>query len=174
MLLFDLIDVNKLKRALVYVLMVVISMWLQTMIFARISFFGAKVLFIPIVVAAIAAMEGGVWGVVFGVICGCALDMSTLSSTVLFLVLCAVIGFGCGVLMDYFLNRRFVSFLILSAIVCVLTALCQMVPVWIFKDAALADLAPVAALQAVLSLPFAVPVYFAAKRIAAIGTNSRG
>ena len=174
MLLFDLIEINKLKRAVVYVFFLIISMWLQTMIFARISFFGAKVMFIPIVVASIAAMEGGVWGVAFGVAAGLALDMSTLSSTVLFLVLCAIIGFGCGVLMDYYLNRRFVSFLILSAIVCVLTAICQIIPVWIFKGARLGDLVPIAALQAVLSVPFAVPAYFAAKRIAVIGTNPRG
>ena len=47
-----------------------------------------------------------------------------------------------------------------------ITALCQIVPLWIFHGTALGALLRTALLQALWSLPFAVPVYFVAKRIA--------
>ena len=162
---WDLIDLEKIRRAILYLLAIGVTLWLQTSVFSRVAPLGVKPMFAPVIVAAIGLWEGGVWGAVLGLVTGAACDMALAGSTALFLVLLTLFGFFSGVLADYFINRRFFAFLLLSAAALLLTAACQIFPLWVFRGAAISELWPVALLQAAWSLPFAIPAYFAAKAI---------
>ena len=164
-MLLDIIDLDKLRRAILYLLVIGIALWLQTGVFSRIAPLGVKPMFLPAVVVAIGLWEDGVWGGVLGLVAGVGCDLALAGSTVLFLILLAAVGFFSGVLAEFFINRRFFAFLLLSAAALLLTAFCQAFPLWAFRGAAPAALAPVALLQAAWSLPFAVPAYFAARAV---------
>ena len=161
----DLINLDKIRRAVLYLFCIIVSLWLQTMVFSRVAPLGVKPFFLPVVVVAIGLWENGVWGAVLGLITGLYTDMAMTESTATFLVLFSLYGFAAGVLGEFVINRRFVSYMILSALALLFTAACQIVPLWIFRGAALEALLPVALLQSAWGFPLAVPVYFAAKAI---------
>lgn len=163
----ELLDIKKIRKGLIYLLCVIVSIGLQNLLFARVSFWGVHVMFVPVIVVAIGIFEGGVWGAVFGLICGWLLDMTMLSSTATFLVLFALLGFGAGFLTEFVINRRFFSAMLLSLLALGITAACQIVPLWAFHSTPLGDVLPTAGLQTAVSLPFAVPAYFAVKAISA-------
>lgn len=165
MIFLDLIDLDKIRKAILYLLCIAVTLWLQTAVFSRIAVLGVKPMFVPVIVVAIGLWEGGVWGAVLGLVTGVFCDMAYTGVTALFLVLFAAYGFFSGVLAIYFINRRFVAYLILAAAALALTAAVQIVPLWFFRGASPGGLFPVAGLQAAWSLPFAVPAYFAAKAI---------
>ena len=165
MIFLDLINLEKIRKAILYLFCIAVTLWLQTSVFSRIAPLGVKPMFAPVIVVAIGLWEGGVWGGVLGLVTGLYCDMAYAGSTALFLVLFAAFGFFAGVLADFLINRRFVSYLIVTAAALLLTAAFQILPLWIFRGTALAVLAPVAGLQAAWSLPFAVPAYLAAKAI---------
>ena len=164
-MLLDIIDLDKLRRAILYLLVIGIALWLQTGVFSRIALLGVKPMFVPAVVVAIGLWEDGVWGGVLGLVAGIGCDLALAGSTVLFLILLAAVGFFSGVLAEFFINRRFLAFLLLSVAALLLTAFCQAFPLWAFHGAAPGALASVALLQAAWSLPFAVPAYFSARAV---------
>lgn len=164
-MLLDLINLDKIRRAVLYLICIIVALWLQTMVFSRIALLGVKPFFLPALVVAIGLWESGVWGAVLGLITGVYTDMAMVGSTATFLVLFSFYGFAAGVLGEFVINRRFVSFMILAALALLGAAACQIVPLWIFRGAAPETLLPVALLQSAWSLPFAVPAYFAAKAV---------
>ena len=161
----DLINLDKIRRAVLYLLCVIVALWLQMMVFSRIAPLGVKPFFLPVVIVAIGLWESGVWGAVLGLLTGIYTDMAMTESTVTFLIMFSFFGFVSGVLGEFVINRRFVSYMILAALALLIAAACQIFPLWIFRGAAPAALLPVALLQAAWGLPFAVPAYFAAKAI---------
>lgn len=161
----DLINIKKVRKAILYLLAIGVTMWLQTMLLSRLSILGVKPFFVPALVTAIGLWEGGVWGCLLGLVTGLSCDLAMNESVVTFLVLFSVYGFAAGVLADHVINRRFVSYLLLAALALLLTALVQIVPHWIFRGVSLGVLMPIALLQALWSLPFAVPAYFVCKKI---------
>lgn len=166
MILLDLINLNKIRKAILYAFLIAVTMWLQMDVFSRWMLpGGVKPFFVPAAVTAIGLWEGGVWGGLFGLLAGLYCDMNMMESTVTFLILFAVLGFFSGVLADFLINRRFVAYLLVTAAALLLTAGCQIVPLWVFRGAALRLLLPAAGLQAAWSLPFAVPAYLVAKAI---------
>ena len=166
MIFLDLIDLRKLRRAAIHLVGTVLALWLQTMVLSRVEIFGAKPFFLPAVAVVIGLWEGGVWGALLGLFAGAYCDMCFSDSSVLFLILFTAFGFFSGVLADYFLNRRFISYMLLAALALVITALCQIVPLWIFRSTPLQPLLTTALLQSLWSLPLAAPLYFVTKRIA--------
>ena len=166
MILLDLIDINKIRKAILYAFVIGVSLWLQLDVFSRWALpGGAKPFFIPAAVTAVGLWEGGVWGGMFGLLTGLYCDMNLTESTVTFLVLFAVFGFFSGVLAEFLINRRFVAYLLVTAAALVLTAACQTVPLWVFRGVAPETLLPVAGLQCAWSLPFAVPLYLIVKTV---------
>lgn len=162
----DLIDIEKVRRWIMYITALFASLIVQNMILANFPFFGAKPLFIPALVVAVGLFEGGVWGGVFGLLAGLLSDNATASSTVTFTIVFPVLGFFAGMLAEFVINRRFYSFMLLSLCALGITALCQIFPLFAFSGAALGDLLSTAGLQTVWSLPFAAPLYLIAKKIA--------
>ena len=164
--LFDLINLKKLRKALLYLFCCLIALLLQTTVLSRGGPLGVKPFFLPALVVAIGMFEGGVWGAAFGIVIGIGCDISLSETTVLFLVLFAAIGFFSGLLTEFFINRRFVAWLMLSVLALLLTALCQIVPLWVFRGAAPGPLIVTGLLQSAWALPFAAAAYFAVKFIA--------
>lgn len=164
-MLLDLINFDKLKRALLYFAVVAVVLAVQTLLFSRLRPLGAAPMFVPAVVTAIALFEGGVWGAVFGLVTGilCALRYS--GTVVLFPLLFAAIGFFSGMLAQYVLNRRFFSYFALSVAAFVLTAFCQMFRPLFFLDAKPLAVLRIGLLQVLWSLPFPFLIYFPVKNI---------
>ena len=170
MILLDLINLRRIRAAILYAFMMAVVLWLQFGVFSRVSLPGnVKPFFPAAAVIAIGVWEGGVWGGVAGLLTGLYCDMNLADSTVLCLLTFTALGFFAGVLADFLINRRFVACMLLSALSLLAFSLVQMVPRWIFQGAELGALLPVAVLQALWSVPFAAPCYFAAKLIAYSG-----
>jgi len=163
---FDLIDLNKIRRAILYLVCIVAAVWLQTMVFSRRSVLNVSPFFLPALVVSIGLFEGGTWGALLGLAAGIGCDLSMTDTTVLYLVLFSVFGFFSGVLAQFFINRTFFACMLLSVLALVVTAACQIIPLWLFRGTALRELLPVAGVQVLLSLPLAVLCYFAVKLIA--------
>lgn len=163
----ELIDMKKIRKALVYLLCVIVTLGVQNMLLSRLSFWGVHALVMPSLVVAIGAFEGGLWGAAFGLVTGLMCDMSTLDSTATYMVLYALLGFAAGFLTEFFINRRFFSYMLLTLAAGLITAMCQIIPLWIFHSTPLGTLLPTLLLQNIWSLPFAVPVYYAIKSISA-------
>ena len=178
-MLLDLIDLSKLRRAIVYGLLLAVVLILQNLVLSRIAPFGVKPLLIPAVVAAVGLFEGGVWGGALGLAAGYFADMGT-QHVVMFTVLMPAVGFFAGVLGKYMLHRGFMSFLVLAFLALAAAAFCQMFRfLFLLDEDARAFLGlylpgreswPVwrmGILQTVLSLVWSLPLYFPCKLIAA-------
>lgn len=165
MIFLDLINMRKVRKAIIYIFCIIIAQWLQLMVLSRVEILGAKPLFLPALIAAFGLFEGGVWGAALGIVCGAYCDMVFVDSTALFLVLYAAIGFFSGVLADYLINRRFFSYLAVAFLALLVTGVCQIIPLWIFAGSKLLPLLGTALLQCVWSLPFAALCYVVVKRV---------
>ena len=166
MAVFELINLRKARKAILYLICIIVALWLQTMVFSRVVFLGAKPFFLPALIVAIGLFEGGVWGGMLGLAAGIGCMLSLAGSPVLCLVLLPVFGFLAGLLADFLINRRFVSYLLLAALSLLVTALLQALPYWIFRGAEPRPLFTVALLQALWGFPLAVPCYFTAQLLA--------
>lgn len=163
----EMLDFKKIRRGLVCLAFILICLGLQNMLLARVSLWGVHALFLPSAALALGFFLGGVHGAAYGLVLGWLADLSSLDSTVTYMVLYAFLGFIGGFLTEFVINRRFFSYMLLSAAALFATAFCQALPLWAFRSTPLGALLPTMLLQTLLSLPFAAAVYFAAKAIAA-------
>ena len=166
MIIYEFIDLKKIRRAALYALCMIVMLTLEETVLSRISPLGVRANPMPALVTAVGLFEGGLWGGVFGVFAGLFADMAGSSTTVLMTITFAAIGFLSGLVCQLLINRRFYSCMIASALALLLTGLCQGLPVWVYHGASPLALLRTAALQALWSLPFAVPSYFACRAIA--------
>ena len=158
-MLFDLVNLDRIRRFIVYAAIMLVVLLLQTMVFSRIAPLGVKPMFVPAFVVAIGMFEGGVWGGVFGLLTGMLCDSSYHSSVVLFTLLFPIIGFFSGLLAQFFVNKRFFSYIFLSIAALVLTAVCQSFPSLVFMGSAPLPIFRVAFLQVLWSVPFIFAIY---------------
>lgn len=159
-MLWDLINFNKLRRAVIYALLLALVMLFQDALLSELKILGVKSMFVPAMVVAVGLFEGGVWGGVFGLAAGFFCDMCYSENTVLFTVLFPLFGFLSGWMGAYMVNRRFFAYLVLCAAALCMTAFCQMFRLLFIVGADPAALCRTAALQVLWSLPLAVPLYF--------------
>ena len=165
-MLFDLINLDKLRRGILYGGIMLLALFLQNTVLSRITILGVRAMFLPILMVAVGMFEGGVWGGVLGLLTGFLCDMNFQENVVMFTLLFPAIGFFSGVLANYAVNRRFFSFFFLSLTMLLLTGLCQSFHALLFCGAGLAPVARVIFLQALWALPFTVPLYFLCKSLA--------
>ncbi len=179
-MLLDLIDLSKLRRAIVYGLLLGAVLVLQNMIVSQIPLFGVRAMMVPAAVVAVGLFEGGVWGGFVGLAAGYFADMGYTDHVVLFTILLPALGFFIGVLGKYMLQKGIVSYLVMVFLALAVIAFCQMFRtlflsgsdasafraayfhgryVWIVARTGL--------LQTAWSLVWSVPVYFPCKLIAA-------
>lgn len=159
-MIYDLINFDKLRRAVIYALFILVIMFFQTTLFSRIAPLGVRAMFLPVAVVSVGMFEGGVWGGVFGLFLGILGDIAYTENVVLFTVLFPALGFLSGLVAEYYVNRRFFSFFFVCVTALLITAFCQMFRLLVFAGAGLPALMRTAVLQTLWSLPFTVPLYF--------------
>ncbi len=178
-MLLDLIDLSKLRRAIVYGLLLAGLFLIQNQIAARVTVLGVHAMVIPSAVVAISLFEDGLWGGMVGLAAGYFSDMVYADHVVMFTVLLPALGFFTGALGKYMLNKTFVSYMVLALAALSLTAFCQMFRFLFLLDA---DAKAFQALymgalgfrrvlstgiaQTLWSLVWAIPLYFPCKLIA--------
>ena len=165
-MLLDLIDLSKLRRAIVYALTLAIVFAVQDLLAARVPLWGVRPMMIPAAVVAIGLYEGGLWGGFLGLAAGFFFDMGYIEQTVLFTILLAVIGFFAGVLGKYLLHKGFLSYMALVLAAMLLLTGAQMIPFLFFTDTRDAAVWKTGLVQILWSLPWAIPVFFPCRAIA--------
>ena len=188
----DLINFSKLKRALLYFLVLLLCLTVQNSVLSRVTILGARPMFLPAFAVAVGGIEGAVWGGVFGLITGVLFDRALPSSMVLFTVTLPILGFAAGVLMELVFNRRFFPYFCLCALALLVCALLQCANLLLFSGASVSAAASqlpasgalsvargtdkgrvitVALLQVLWSLPFAALLYVPCRAIGRTSNN---
>ena len=150
----------QIRRTVLYGLYLLAFLLLQNVIFSHIAPLGVRAMFMPALVAAVALFEGGHTGGVFGLAAGIVTDLFFASQRVLFTVLFPVMGFIVGLLVDFYLNRRLLTYVILGVICLFMAAFAQMFDLLFYRGQASFALWGTALLQTLWSVPFLFPAYF--------------
>ena len=164
-MLLDLIDLARLRRALIYLLLLLVLYFVQDLLLARVALWGVHALFIPAAVVCVGLFEGGVWGALFGLAAGYFTDMGLPDSVVTFTLLFPVFGFFTGVFGKYVLRKALITALVLSAAAFTLTAAVQAFP-FFFTGTRIFPIIKTAVLQVLWSLPFVFAIYYPCRSIA--------
>lgn len=161
----DVINFKKLRLALAYTALLIVSLFFQDTVFARVGLFGVKMLFIPATCAAVGMFEGGFRGGLFGLLAGVLCDLSFSENTVLFTVLFPLLGFFSGTAAEFWLSGSFTAYLTIASAALTVTGLCQMARVILVEPGSVLACLLTVAVQTLWSLPMAVAVYFPARSI---------
>ena len=155
----DFLTPRRLRRVLWYGVYMLLVLVLQDMVLTQIRPAGVCAFVPPAAVTAVAMFEGAVPGAVFALVLGIFTDMFTPGTVVTYTVLFPIIAFGVGILAQFFVNRRFLGFMLLALAALVLTALTQ-TTIIALKSAGSFSAIGTAILQTLWSLPFSALVYF--------------
>lgn len=161
---WDLINREKLRRALLYLLYMAVCLLAQDSIFANFKLFGVNMFFLPAAAVAVGMFEDGVWGAVFGLALGFLADISY-DYTALLVALFPILGFFAGVLSRWYVNRRFFAYMLVSTAACAVAAFSQMLGLMLAGHEFGAML-KTAMIQVTWSLPMTAALYFPCKAIA--------
>lgn len=163
-MLWDLINREKLRRALLYLLYILLCLLAQDSIFASLPLFGVNMFFLPAAVMAIGMFEDGVWGATFGLVLGFLTDISY-NNTALFVAVFPILGFFAGILSRWLVNKRLFAYMLVSTAGCAFTAFCQMFGL-LLKGHEFGSMLWTAIIQVLWSLPMTAALYFPCKAIA--------
>ena len=166
-MLFDLINFDKVRRAIAWFGVLLLVLLVQNEVLSSITVYGAHFFIVPVALAAMAYFEGGVWGCVFGLFLGLFSDMYANGPAVLLAVVFPIIGFLTGTAASYFVNKRFFAFFFVSLGVCFVTAICQGFRFAVFDGTPLLPLLFTVLLQTALALPFTWLFYGPCRKLAA-------
>ena len=154
-----LIEWKKLRGVLAFAAYMILAMFIQSLLFSRVSIFGYRRFILPAAVVAAGIYSDGVRGAVFGLILGLFADMSFSESVVTFTVLFPIIGFAAGVASMFYINKSFFAFITFSAAAILLTALVQMLLAVIVSGAEILPALITALAQTAVSLIPAALLY---------------
>ena len=161
-------DIHRLKRALLRLLLLLLLYFLQTDVFSHLRIAGVCPLLLPLAAVGFGLFEGGLTGGLWGLLAGLLCDLSLGEGTVAFTVFLTLAGFFTGFLAEFLLSRGFPSFLLLSLAVLLLAVLLQLFPLLAAPGAPLAALGRAALIQTLYSLVFVLPVYWAVRGVSRI------
>ena len=147
------IDFKKLRVFLEYAVYLLLAMLLQGLLFSRLSIFGVKGFVLPAAVVAAGMYLGGVRGAVFGICLGLVTDMSYTERSFMYTIVFALIGFGAGFASEFYINKSFLVFMVMSVIAVLLSGLAQYLAAVIFGGAELVQGIVTVLLQTALSIP---------------------
>ena len=128
-------------------------MLLQGLLFSRLSIFGVKGFVLPAAVVAAGMYLGGMRGAVFGICLGLVTDMSYTESSFMYTIVFALIGFGAGFASEFYINKSFLVFMVMSVIAVLLSGLAQYLAAVIFGGAEPVQGIVTVLLQTALSIP---------------------
>ncbi len=147
------IDFKKMRVFLEYAVYLLLAMLLQGLLFSRLSIFGVKGFVLPAAVVAAGMYLGGMRGAVFGICLGLVTDMSYTESSFMYTIVFALIGFGAGFASEFYINKSFLVFMVMSVIAVLLSGLAQYLAAVIFGGAELVQGIVTVLLQTALSIP---------------------
>lgn len=153
------IEWKTLRGILTFAVYMIFAMFIQSLLFSRVSIFGYRGLILPAAVVAAGIYTDGVKGAVFGIFLGIFADMSFSENVVLFTVLFPLIGFASGMASMFFINKSFFAFSVLSAAALLVTALAQMLSTVLIGGAEFFPALLTALLQTLVSLIPAALLY---------------
>ena len=156
---FQLLEWKKIRLILEYGVYMLLTMLLQSLLFSRLSIFGAKGFIIPGAVVAAGIYLGGVRGAVFGIFAGLFTDMAFPETTVLFTVLFPLIGFGAGFASEFYINKSCFAFMFFSTAAILITGLAQLALALISGGTEIGAGLITVLLQALLSIPPVMLLY---------------
>ena len=165
-MLLDLIDLSKLRKAILYLLYLLGVLLVQTEILSKITVLGVRAMVVPAAVAAAALFENGRGGALFGLAAGYFTDLVFPETTVWFTILFTLCGYGIGLGGKYVLRKGFVTYMVLAVLMLLLGTLGQMFPFLFGGGAAAAAALRTGLLQTLWSLPVTPLFYFPCRAIA--------
>ena len=166
-MLFDFFDIYKMRKLVLYTLLLLVLLFFQNSVCSRIRIWGVSAMFMPAAAVCIGLLESGMKGAAFGLVAGIFCDIAYPESVLLFTILLPILGFLAGMIAEFFINRRFFAYIVLSVPALLITAFCQMFRLLVFTETGLFALLPTALLQVWWSLPLAILLYFPCKALAA-------
>lgn len=159
--LLGVIDFKKinLRRLLLYFLYLFLTLVLQNMVLTHIRPLGICPFILPAAVVAVGMFEGSVRGAVFALLMGIYADMFFVETTVGYTLLFPALAFGAGFVAQFFINRRFIGYMVVAAAALLITSFMQLL--WVtLNDSWAATMLHTALLQTLWSLPLAALLYF--------------
>ena len=159
----DLIDMEKIRRVILYLVYIFAVQFFQDTFFSTIAIFGVKMFFVPAAVVAIGAFEGGVWGAALGLVAGFLCDVSY-GNVALFTLLFPVLGFFAGVLTRWFVNASLFAYMIMCLAAFAVTAFFQLLGLFLAGNSHM-PMVRTAIIQTIWSLPMAAALYFPCRAI---------
>jgi len=165
-MLLDVIDLDKLRRAILYLAITLLTLLVQELLLSRVRFFGIRALILPLLPVMLSLLQGPWWGMIFGLITGILADATFAETKVLFTILLPLIGFLTAAAERFLISRRPVAVFAASVAALLLTALAQALRVLVLFDGEALPLLRVAALQTLWSVPFIFVLYFPCKALA--------
>lgn len=154
-----LMDFGKMRVFLEYAVYLLLAMLLQSLLFSRLSIFGVKGFILPAAAVAAGMFLGGVRGAVFGICLGLFTDLSFTDSTFMYTLVFSILGFGAGFASEFYINKSFFVFMVMSIAAVLLTGLVQLLSAAIFSGAELLPGLKTVLLQTVLSIPPVMLLY---------------
>ena len=154
-----LMDLGKMRVFLEYAVYLLLAMLLQSLLFSRLIIFGVKGFILPAAAVAAGMFLGGVRGAVFGICLGLFTDLSFTDSTFMYTLVFSILGFGAGFASEFYINKSFFVFMVMSIAAVLLTGLVQFLSAAIFSGAELLPGLKTVLLQTVLSIPPVMLLY---------------
>ncbi len=154
-----LIEWKKLRSILTFAAYIILALFIQSLLFSRVSIAGYRGLILPAAAVAAGIYTDGVRGAVFGLFLGIFSDMSFSENVVLFTVLFPLIGFASGIASMFYINKSFFAFFVFTLAALLLTATAQALSTVILSGAEILPALFTALMQTVISVLPALLLY---------------
>lgn len=165
-MLLDVINLDKLRRSILYAGLLVLVLLVQEMVLSRVTLFGVRAMIVPLFPVALGMLQGGWWGMLYGLAAGMLCDAMFAESLVLFTILMPALGFLATAAERFLISRRLVAYFAAGVCALLITALAQGLRVLVLYDGEVTAILRVALLQTLYSIPFIFALYFPCRALA--------
>ncbi|MGE4353980.1 MAG: hypothetical protein AB7D36_07845 [Oscillospiraceae bacterium] len=159
-MLLDVINLDKVRRGILYTLIMFLVLAAQEIVLSRITIFGVRAMIVPIFPVAVGLLQGGMWGMGFGLACGILCDTMFAENLVMFTILLPCLGFLATAAERFLISRKLVAFFAASTAALAVTAIAQVMRTFLLFNAEMIPMLRVAGLQVLYSIPFIFPLYY--------------
>lgn len=163
---YELIDMEKIRRAGLYAILLVAILSVQEIFLSRVSIFGVHAAIFPIFPIVIGMLHGGTFCLVSGLICGVLCDCMFSETLVFYSVLMPTLAFLAMMGERFLFSRTAGAVFLCCTLGLIITALAQMLRVFVIYDASLLTGLEVASIQTLFSMVFIPILYLPSRWIA--------